>query len=395
MAGAGTHPRRAEPPVSEYQYYEFLAIDRPLTQEEMRTLRGYSTRARITPTSFTNHYNFGNFRGDEGDWMERFFDAFLYVANWGTHILMLGFPSRLLDIETARTYCAGRGATASERGGKVILAFLSEEERGEWEDGEGWLSSLIPLRADIARGDLRALYIAWLLCAQREDLDDLGIEPPVPPGLGTLSAPLESLVRFLRIDGDLASVAAQSSRPLETVGLSHQEVLAWVGCMPGGEKDELLARIIEGEDSALPIELRRRCIEERDTKREKPAEERTRRTVRELLAAAREQAAARRRIAAREAAREEARHAREAARARARHLDGLAGQEARLWEEVERLIAVTQPKEYDRAIEILIDLRDLAARGEEKPRFAARVEALRVRHARKPSFIERMRKAGL
>jgi hypothetical protein len=34
--------------VSEYQYYEFQAIDRPLTAEEMRTLRGFSTRATIT-----------------------------------------------------------------------------------------------------------------------------------------------------------------------------------------------------------------------------------------------------------------------------------------------------------------------------------------------------------
>jgi hypothetical protein len=42
--------------VSEYQYYEFLAIDRPLTEQEMRELRAVSSRAVITPTRFTNHY---------------------------------------------------------------------------------------------------------------------------------------------------------------------------------------------------------------------------------------------------------------------------------------------------------------------------------------------------
>jgi hypothetical protein len=31
--------------VSEYQYYEFQAVDRPLTEREMRELRAYSTRA--------------------------------------------------------------------------------------------------------------------------------------------------------------------------------------------------------------------------------------------------------------------------------------------------------------------------------------------------------------
>ena len=34
--------------MSEYQYYEFQAIDRPLTDDEQKTLRRYSGRARIT-----------------------------------------------------------------------------------------------------------------------------------------------------------------------------------------------------------------------------------------------------------------------------------------------------------------------------------------------------------
>jgi hypothetical protein len=34
--------------VSEYQYYEFQAIDRPLKPEEMAELRSRSSRARIT-----------------------------------------------------------------------------------------------------------------------------------------------------------------------------------------------------------------------------------------------------------------------------------------------------------------------------------------------------------
>ncbi|MFO7739670.1 MAG: hypothetical protein R6V46_14415 [Desulfatiglandaceae bacterium] len=40
--------------MSEYQYYEFLAIDRPLTKDEMAELRALSTRATITPVGFTN-----------------------------------------------------------------------------------------------------------------------------------------------------------------------------------------------------------------------------------------------------------------------------------------------------------------------------------------------------
>jgi len=36
--------------MSEYQYYEFQAIDRPLTVSQMKELRGHSGRAMITPS---------------------------------------------------------------------------------------------------------------------------------------------------------------------------------------------------------------------------------------------------------------------------------------------------------------------------------------------------------
>ena len=87
--------------MSEYQYYEFQAIDRPLNTKEMDKLRSYSTRARITPTSFVNDYSWGDFKGDEDAWMENYFDAFLYLANWGTHILKLRLPTDLLPSEIA------------------------------------------------------------------------------------------------------------------------------------------------------------------------------------------------------------------------------------------------------------------------------------------------------
>ena len=48
--------------MSEYQYYGSQAIDRPLSGDDMRWLRGLSTRAQITTTSFVNVYNWGDWR---------------------------------------------------------------------------------------------------------------------------------------------------------------------------------------------------------------------------------------------------------------------------------------------------------------------------------------------
>ena len=78
--------------MSEYQYYEFQSIDRRLTADEMSELRSFSTRARITSTSFVNDYQWGGFKGNEDAWMDKHFDAFLYFANWGTRILKLRLP---------------------------------------------------------------------------------------------------------------------------------------------------------------------------------------------------------------------------------------------------------------------------------------------------------------
>jgi hypothetical protein len=122
-------------------------------------------------------------------------------------------PTRLLEARIGSQYC-GESVSLREKCGKIILTFMSEEEVGEWVGAEGQLSSLISVRSELARGDLRALYLGWLLCAQNGCLDDEEIEPPVPAGLGKLSASLSSFAEFLRINADLIDAAAATSSAL-------------------------------------------------------------------------------------------------------------------------------------------------------------------------------------
>lgn len=120
--------------MSEYQYYEFLAIDRPLTDRQQAEVRALSTRAHITATSFTNEYHWGDFRGDPHRMMERYYDAHLYLANWGTHQVMLRLPQTVLDPALAERYCAGDRVSAWTSGEHIILNFTSEAEEEYWED---------------------------------------------------------------------------------------------------------------------------------------------------------------------------------------------------------------------------------------------------------------------
>ena len=379
--------------MSEYQYYEFQAVDRPLTGEEMRELRSYSTRARITPTSFVNEYHWGDFKGNPDAWMERYFDAYLYLANWGTHAFMLRLPSRLLDAKTAREYCGGECASTRVKSGHVILSFESEDDNGDdLLEGDGVLSSLISVRAELARGDRRALYLGWLLLAQVGEFDDDEVEPPVPPGLGAVSASLRSMAGFLRIDGDLLHVAAQASPPMEGAGIDHDEVQAWVGALATDEKESLITNLLVDGGHIPILELHQRLLKERPAGDVRPAA--AGRTVGELFRAADARAKERGRIEAENRAREQARREREAAIAREKHLDSLAGREPKLWAEVERLIVTKQPARYDQAVKRLVDLRDLDARAK-GGEFVRRIAALREAHARKPSLLERLAKAAL
>jgi hypothetical protein len=90
--------------MSEYQYYEFLAIDRPLDERAMAALRAITSRAEITPVSLTNVYHFGNFKGNPDRLMDQYFDAHLYLANWGTRRFMLRLPARSFPLASAGRY---------------------------------------------------------------------------------------------------------------------------------------------------------------------------------------------------------------------------------------------------------------------------------------------------
>ena len=75
------------------------------------------------------------------------------------------------------------------------------------------------------------------------------VEPPVPPGLGRLTASLRSLVEFFRLDHDLLTAAASASEPIERVSLTPRDLRAGIARVPVAKKDELLFALISGVGS--------------------------------------------------------------------------------------------------------------------------------------------------
>lgn len=381
--------------MSEYQYYEFIAVDRPLTGRERAELRSLSTRADITATSFVNTYEWGNFKGDPRTLMERYFDAHLYLANWGTRQLMLRLPKNVLDPATVARYCQGDSASAWTAGTHVIIDLHDEDEDGtdEWDlDGHGLLASIIPVRAGLAAGDLRLLYLAWLRCVQSAEIADDEPEPPAPDGLGSLDASLTAVAEFLRIDPDLIAAAAAGSSPVASGEPTAAQLRTWVVGLPVRDKDGILADLITGGDSHLRNRLLRRYRDAHPTDASTPT---AARTAGELLATAADLRAERERLDAERRERDRVRRERSAAAARQRHLDTLASDQPAAWLRVDELIATKKPGEYDTAVQLLVDLRDLGERDGDSSSFRDRLAELRAVHARKPSLLERLNLAGL
>jgi hypothetical protein len=252
--------------MSEYQYYEFLAIDRPLDDDEQAEVRSLSTRARITATSFVNEYHWGDFKGDPNRLMERYYDAHLYVANWGTHRVMFRLPCDLLDPDVVEDYCVDDQVSAWVTDEFIVLDLTSEDHAGEFDpdyDAEALLSAIVGIRAELVAGDLRPLYLAWLAAygAWERDEDvfdrdaDDDLEPPVPPGLATLTAAQRALADFLRLDNDLLATAAQTSPP--RVADNPDGLADWVNQLPITEKDRLLARVVKGEATRVRMDMLR------------------------------------------------------------------------------------------------------------------------------------------
>jgi hypothetical protein len=379
--------------MSEYQYYEFAAVDKPLNEKDMQALRKLSSRAQITPSSFVNEYNWGDFRGNPLKLVEKYFDAFLYVANWGTRWMMLKVPRNLVDVDLVNKYCGGDSAVIHDKGDHLIFEFTSETEDYEWEEGEGWLSSMILLRADILHGDYRSLYLAWLFCVKMEEMEDDVLEPPVPPNLAKLNAPLKTFVDFMRIDTDLVAIASENSI-FEDRQTDPKDLRTWIHNLPASEKDDILFRLLDTPSPHLGAELMHRFQQTVSTTANSKIGNQLRR-VEDLISRAETYAEERKRRAAEQKAKVRARKKKERALAREKYLKSLAGQEDSIWRKVDELIDSKQPAKYDEAVELLVDLRDLNKKTGKDKTFKQKLKTICENHHRKVSLLNRFQKVGL
>ncbi|MCY4152395.1 MAG: hypothetical protein OXE94_09205 [Aestuariivita sp.] len=367
--------------MSEYQYYEFRAIDRLLTLDEQEKLRSRSSRAEITQSSFVNHYMYGDFRGDSRQLMEDFFDLHLYMANWGSRQLTIRVPKQFLAGSNSSNFLSETEVAEVWTSGDHLIVDIRRDELDDaygWVEGDGWLDALAPLRTELLSGDLRLFYLIWLMAVEDEFLPDNAVEPL--PGIGPLTDALESAAEFFCIDSELLAAAASVS--YETPSQSAQR--EFISRFTETEKTDLLLRLMGGDKHVGP-ELMRGA---RQTKSGGTGDEP--RTIEALRTTAKDISAARKRAEEERRRAEAARKAAEAVEARRPRLVELKKRGEYIWGDVESEVAASCAASYKRAAALLEDLKHLASEQNTMSEFTARLEAIRERHARKRGFLNRI-----
>ena len=185
------------------------------------------------------------------------------------------------------------------------------------------------------------------------------------------------------MDEDLIATAAEAS---QAERFDDKGFRAWVKELSVAAKTEWLLRTLDDPGLLLAGELRRAfLLEEKEAAAQKSKPSPVRRTVAELRAGVGGQRDAREK-AEREA---EERRQKKAAAERTKVLDELATREPAAWTRLELLI---EQSNYDEAVKLAVDLRDLAKRGQRQGEFIGKLEALRKRQSCKRGFFDRWKR---
>lgn len=193
----------------EFQYVEAVALEQQLTERQMAEVRrSASTRATVTPDRFVDAHTWGDFAGEEKKWMERYFDAFVQVNRAGVRRLMFRVPAAAVAQHDLRVFAGSEGFSAWTRDRHLILDFSTEtDDLPASDDGTRWMPALLGLRAALAAGDRRPLFLGWLARAFMREIADGKKVPACPPGLDRPTSAEKALLDFLAIPQALFKAA--------------------------------------------------------------------------------------------------------------------------------------------------------------------------------------------
>lgn len=373
--------------MSEYQFYDFAAVDAPISDEGLRYARQCSRTAIVSNVRWQNTYNYDDFRGSVATLL-KYYDAHYYIANWGLARLMLAFPSGTLSGTAIQPYLQKSNryeATLAfkEKDGRCIVSWERNEEGGwGWTHGDGVLDHLIGIREELTFGDHRALFLGWLSSFNPEEWLEgkIGklLTPPIPPGLSQLSPAQLTLLEQFPVDPDALGVATELS-PTNTIQRIPLEVA--FEQLSVSEMQALLRRVAEGGGSSVRTELKRLTLPQMPTPVGQPItcidfanKVIEARTVREKKEAEAALAKKQRKDTLRQ-----------------QHLTSVLSCAEATWSGFGQLMDQRSLSIYDQVATQLQDLRDAYRQAGDSTVFDQRISDFRKRYSNRPAMLRRIR----
>lgn len=381
--------------MSEYQYYDFLAIDRRLTSEEMSTLRNISSRAHITPARLTNVYNFGDFKGNPSKLVLSYFDVHVYWANWGAAVFMISLPLEAISGETAEAVqMMGFLELKDTPNHWVITWSLGDEpedlDRFVMDGGEDWMQRLAPIREELLRGDLRSLYIGWLAAVTKEECDDNDLEPLALEGLDCLTLAQQDLAEFLEVDPDLLAGAGMGRSSLKEPELKEQMIEDWLNTLPQKEMKDILSLLLTDQGR----EAERRCNTKFASWQNCSSQVQNDIGVRSVAEIHKNSETARS-VRLQKEKQEQKRREEKRLQKRQTYLKELASDFSKTWENIQNIVSRGSGSAYDEACQVLVDLCEAYVLYSGPERFQQDLNQFMQGHMRRKALIQRLVRVGL
>lgn len=365
--------------MSEYQYYGWQAIDRPLNEPELEQVARLSSHMdQVNPTCVSVTYQWGNFKHNPVQILLKYFDVFLYDSNFGYRRVTFRIPKKLLDPSAIAAYLDDENISLETHGNFHILELSCNEEYDlETIDSDRMLNRLAALREQIIQGDYRALYLTWLKSVIDEEEPDQIEEPPAPDGLNKLDSGLRALIEFFGIDDHLVTVAAGSSPQTEST--PEQDLTKAIAKLTRAEMESHLADIVRGESGALSALKKRLAQNFPSAQESKPT-----RTLAELLQT-------REKIKKQQ----QAKAWKETERTRIQKLEALSQHQEEAWAQIESLCLEKRARTYDQAAQLLSDLHELGEYKNQGQQFQKHLALILEQYGKSAAFKERLRRIGL
>ena len=218
----------------------------------------------MTGNSAEVTYHWGDFKHDPQIVLARYFDIFLYEANWGTQRVEFRFDIESVDVEQMQDFAVGDVLELKQTEDAIFVEVWFEENRIEpsysyydqYEDTGDWrLEAFEAVYRQIEQGDYRGLFLLWLKGCEMSSLEKKVVA--LPRGMAKLEEEHRILADFVGANEALIKQAVERSRPLPRAKKVEGSLDLHLSKLDMEKKEDYVKRLLSEDAHSVQSALKR------------------------------------------------------------------------------------------------------------------------------------------